>query len=251
MNLNKRVVVNPFDENLKKAGVPNPRGWDFHFQKYVFDGLSLEGKSVLDIGGGSGLASFWAVNRGLALSATVVDPLSDGANSEMRSQYSRMAKVLDLGNKVDFYEAALDEVGVSLGLFDIVLLHNSINHVNEEFTRTLTQSAEASESYRRFADLLLSHLEEGGRLVMSDCSSKNFFSQLGLPSPFAPGIDWRIHQTPAIWAELFSEQGFRLERTTWATRREFGLYGKLLLGNAIGAYLTTSQFTVELSKNLQ
>lgn len=241
--------MNSFDKGLKNARIPNPRGWDFHFQKYVFDGLSLEGKSVLDIGGGSGLASFWAVNRGLALSAIVVDPLSDGSNSEMRSQYSRMAKVLDLGNKVAFCEAALDEVGVSLGLFDIVLLHNSINHVNEEFTRTLTQSAEASASYRRFADLLLSHLKEGGKLVMSDCSSKNFFSQLGLPSPFAPGIDWRIHQPPAIWAELFSQQGFRLERTTWATRREFGSYGKLLLGNELGAYLTTSQFTIELSKN--
>ena len=64
-----------FDILLSQAGIPRSKGYDFYFSNYIYKDLDLDGKKILDIGGGNGIASFYALNLSPDCSAWVVDPI--------------------------------------------------------------------------------------------------------------------------------------------------------------------------------
>ena len=45
-----------FDHSLKKIGINRPRGYEFYFKNYIFENVVLNGKKILDLGGGNGIA---------------------------------------------------------------------------------------------------------------------------------------------------------------------------------------------------
>ena len=47
-----------FDVLLSEAGIPRPAGYEFYFSNYIYRDINLDGKKILDIGGGNGIASF-------------------------------------------------------------------------------------------------------------------------------------------------------------------------------------------------
>ena len=47
-----------FDNLLSEAGITRSDGYEFYFRNYIYKDIDLDGKKILDIGGGNGLASF-------------------------------------------------------------------------------------------------------------------------------------------------------------------------------------------------
>ena len=84
--------------------------------------------------------------------------------------------------------------------------------------------------------------KNGAKIIVSDCSNKNFWNDLGVRNPIAPSIEWNLHQPPHLWKLMFEELGCSHISTKWTTRREFLVPGKILLANKFCSYLMGSHF---------
>src|SRR5215468_7528117 len=71
----------------------NVRNLRRHLQ-YIFDGIDLRDREVLDIGGGSGLLAVYAAVCG-ARSAVCVEPEGAGSSSGMRSRFERFKSAVN------------------------------------------------------------------------------------------------------------------------------------------------------------
>lgn len=234
-----------FAEVAKLSGLKRTGGLLNYFKEQIFRDIDLCGKTMLDLGGGNGIASVYAILIGGCKKSVVVDPYDAGSNPGMLSQFDAMRSLFPSSDSLVLYNGFLKNYKCSDNVFDVVLLHNSINHISERFTETLLLNDEARRFYVQEFEFIRSRLKDQGLLLVSDCSNKNLFGDIGLKSPFAPSIDWRVHQPPNVWAQLLEQSGFKLSRTTWTSRREFGWVGRRLLANALCSYLTTSHFVME------
>ena len=72
-----------FDVLLSKAGISRSDGYGFYFSNYIYRDLDLDRKRILDIGGGNGVAPFYALNSSDSCSAWIVDPIVEGSNDLM------------------------------------------------------------------------------------------------------------------------------------------------------------------------
>jgi len=61
-------------------------------------------------------------------------------------------------------------------IFDIVILHNSINHLNEDACIKLKEDKAAKEEYKKYFRKLFQMTNSNARLIICDCSNKNFFN---------------------------------------------------------------------------
>jgi hypothetical protein len=131
---------------------------------------------------------------------------------------------------------------------DIVLIQDAINHFDEPACVTLTTDPASRERYEKIFTLIAALLKPGGTLIMSDCSSKNFFDAIGLQAPFAKEIEWEKHQPPQVWADVARPQGLELTKVRWSSPTRFGEWGKKLLGSSLAAWFFTSHFVMNLTK---
>ena len=92
--------------------------------------------------------------------------------------------------------------------FDIILLHNSINHLDETACINLLGDEASRTIYLNMCSKLSALASSGAKLIVCDCSRYNFFALLGIKNPFAPTIEWHKHQAPEIWVDLLSQVGF-------------------------------------------
>jgi ubiquinone/menaquinone biosynthesis C-methylase UbiE len=90
----EKIIMKKFDNLLSKAGITRSDGYEFYFRNYIYKDIDLDGKKILDIGGGNGLASFYALDSSANCSAWVVDPIAEGSNDLMFEQYDSMKKKL-------------------------------------------------------------------------------------------------------------------------------------------------------------
>lgn len=223
-----------------------------HVKRYLdklFHGVSLSGRTVLDVGGGNGMASFFAASRG-ASRVTCLEPLIDGSRTVMQDQFDALHRLTELD--VDLRRCTLDRYLEELPVadrLDVVVMNNVINHLDEEACARLHADAPARDRYLTVFRNLYHAMEPGGDLLVADCGRSNLFGSRGLRSPFAPTIDWRIHQQPDTWSSLLDEVGFTTTRLVWNAPRQLGAVGQVLLGNRLGAYLTTSHFILALRRN--
>ena len=231
--------MSEFDKSLKKIGIKRSRGYEFYFKNYIFSSIDFRGKTILDVGGGNGIASFYAVKYLGAKSSLVIDPLEDGSNDEMHSQYDAF---LDLfGKGVEFYQGYTNELADEKK-YDVLLLHNVINHVGEDIVHKLHYDNDTKIIFKERICDILSKGKLGGHLIVADCGRRNIFGDLKIHNPIAPTINWSIHQQPHVWQEIMEEIGCKHLKTNWTARRELGFYGKFLLSNPLISYLTNSTF---------
>lgn len=94
------MLKNDFDNNIKICSIRRSFGYGFYFQNYIFEGVDLKNKSILDLGGGNGIASFFAAHSDKSCRCTIVDPFEDGSNTLMNTQYKELSKVYDNAVKV-------------------------------------------------------------------------------------------------------------------------------------------------------
>jgi SAM-dependent methyltransferase len=234
---------------LKKTGMSgSEKNMRFRLNT-LFKGFDFEGKRVLDIGGGFGLLSFYAAAKG-ARKVVCIEPELAGSSSDAAAKFYRIQSATKLDD-VFLVQDTFQEYDPGDEKFDIVIIHNSINHLDEPACIALQDNDAARQSYSTIIQKLFSFSNEGARLLICDCSRYNFFSMLGLRNPFVPSIEWHKHQSPELWAKIFLQAGFSNPTIRWSSFSILGKAGKLLLGNKFIAFFLQSHFCLTLEKPIR
>lgn len=218
----------------------------YHSITTVFRGVPLRGANVLDVGGGAGFHSLYAAVNG----ATKVVCLEPGAEGS-RAEYGSPNQLPSNGaneTSVQFLPLMIQEFDPGLERFDVILLHNSVNHLDEQACIMLPCDFESLESYTRIFEKLADLANEGALIIITDCSSKNFFGLIRIRNPFAPTIEWNKHHQPSLWAGLLEHAGFTDSTTEWIVPQRLGSVGQKLFGNQVCAFFLSSYFRLTACK---
>lgn len=213
----------------------------------LFREVELVGRDVLDIGAGDGEVSLYAAAAG-AHSVLALEPEAAGSFTGMRSDFERYAEELALGERIALEGVTFQEFQAGERRFDVVVLTASVNHLDEEACQRLHVDEDAQQSYREIFAKLASVCRPGADLIITDCSRRNLFADVGLRNPIVPMIEWRKHQAPRVWRELLESAGFERPRLDWGAPNTLRRPGRLLLGNALAAYLLTSSFRLAMRR---
>jgi hypothetical protein len=175
-----------------------------------------------------------------------LEPESAGSSKGIKEKFSSINSEVGF-KKVYFIQETFQKYEPS-DIFDVVILHNSINHLNEDACIKLKERKIAKEEYRNIFSKLSKMTSSGSKLIICDCSNKNFFNLIGLRNPFAPSIEWEKHQSPEVWAKLLEECGFRKEKIRWSSPNRLGGVGNLLMGNRFISYFMASHFCLWMER---
>ncbi len=97
---------------------------------FIFKEIDFNNKRVLDIGGGSGIFSFYAACRG-ADKVVCLEPEAEGSSSGVQDTFLKLQRILGALN-VSLEKSTFQSFVSDGEKFDVILLHNSINHINEK-----------------------------------------------------------------------------------------------------------------------
>ncbi len=206
-------------EDLKLSHHPFKRS--FNYLKWAFKGIDFKSKSVLDIGGGNGIYSYFSRFMG-AKKAINLEPFEAGSKNVIINS----KEIIDKLN-VEFINQTIQEFQTK-EKFDIIILHDSINHLDELVFSKIHDSKIDFEKYSTLIGKISMLLNNDGTFVVSDCSRYNFWGILGLKNPFAPSIEWNLHQSPYFIKKLFERQGFEKFSIRWSPFKRFGFIGRIL-----------------------
>ncbi len=101
------------------------------YLNYLFKNISFNKKTMLDIGGGAGLFSFYAACLG-ANEVICLEPEAAGSRSGMVEKFKKLQSGLQTLVQVKLVSTTIQNFNPNDRKFDIILLHNSINHIDEE-----------------------------------------------------------------------------------------------------------------------
>ena len=213
---------------------------------YLFRDINFKDKKVLEIGSGIGLFSFYAACQS-AKEVVCLEPETDGSQDGMIQTFDKIKKELDLSNIVN-HSSTFQDFESKDENFDIIIMHNSINHLSED---NCIRMHKDDKSYNYYVDLfnkLFSISKLGCILVIADCTKYNFFNSLGIKNPFAPTIEWHKHQSPSLWSKALQESGFRNPVIRWTSFNALGNFGRIFFGNKVGSFFTKSHFCLTMEK---
>jgi len=213
----------------------------------LFRDIDFKNKRVLDIGGGYGLYSFYASCSG-AKKVVCLEPEAEGSSSGVTDKFHKLNKHLKRNNVV-LKPLTLQAFETEGDTFDVILLLDSINHLNETACVNLLKHSKSKAIYQEIFSKIYSLSGEGAKLIICDCSRYNFFALFKLRNPFAPTIDWHKHQSPALWAKLLREVGFINPKIRWSSFSRLRNWGKVLFGNKLMAYFLKSHFYLIMDKH--
>lgn len=212
----------------------------------LFRAIDFTNRMVLDIGGGSGLYSFYAACRG-AKKVVCLEPEAAGSSAGVTNKFYKLKKLLKQNNvelkRVTFQ--ALEPAGET---FDVILLHNSVNHLDETACINLLRESKSRTVYQEIFSKIYLLSNKGAKLIICDCSRYNIFALLNIRNPFAPTIEWHKHQPPEVWANLLGEVGFVNPKIRWSSFGRLRNWGKSLIGNKFIAYFFKSHFCLTMEK---
>lgn len=217
-----------------------------HQMGFLYKNTQFQDTSVLDIGGGIGLHSFFAISKG-ASKVTIIEPEGDGGHDQMLATFGQIKA--DLGDpNVELLQCRFQEFAAEGKAFDIVLIQDAINHFDEEACISLRKSQRSVAIYENLFEQIAALVAPGGHLVLSDCSPRNLFPTLGLKNPFDPNIEWHKHQPPSVWSDLAGTYGLVETSRRWSSPARFGRLGCSVLGNAPLSWFFTSHFVLTFQK---
>ena len=148
---------------------------------YLFRGVDLSGKTMLDIGAGEGLYSFYAACMG-ASKVVSLEPEAAGSSTGMAEVFERTASLLEQ-KQVQFVPQPLQDYEPSDESFDVLFLHASINHLDEDACTRLHHDPEAQTVYLELFDKLAALAKPGAKLIAADCARRNLFADLKVTNP--------------------------------------------------------------------
>src|SRR5690606_14229485 len=131
----------------------------------------------------NGLFAFYAAING-AEKVIVMEPEFDGSTAGIQKQFEQLKSLLGNLENVEFSNRTLQNY-TALNKFDVVLLHNSINHLDEDSCQRLHYDIEAQKKYLAIFEIICEICVPGAELIITDCSSQNFFAHIGVTNPFA------------------------------------------------------------------
>lgn len=215
----------------------------------LFENIELAQKNVLDVGGGRGLLTFYAAIKG-AKKAVCLEPEQEGSTNgmikgyyDLRMQFPETLPVELRSLKLqDYLQQSASE------MYDVIIMHNSINHLDEEACIHLLKSDACYKRYLTIFKNVFRVIKRGGVLIITDCSCNNFFNDIGVRNIFVPTIEWHKHQQPGTWISLLEEAGFRNAKVKWLSPNRLRKPGRLVMGNYFMSYLTRSYFKVKMEK---
>jgi SAM-dependent methyltransferase len=219
------------------------------FERYhdaLFASVRLTGRRVLDVGGGIGACSFWAALAG-ARDVVCLEPEKAGSTSGTSKRFQELARELALAN-ARLETISLQDLDAASETFDVVVMNNSINHLDEEACAALQASEVARRRYRaifkRIADLA------GGQadLIIADCTPNNLFPRLGLKHPVSRSIEWHKHHPPEVWARELTAVGFETIKIRWTPYARLGQLGWWLTANRPAAFVLTGHFILKMKR---
>ncbi len=239
-----------FETAISNKSYSNKKNLKRHLS-YIFRGIELNGKKVLDIGGGTGLLSLWAAVNGSE--AICLEPEDDGATHGVSLTFENMKNNISKSLNATLYKDTIQSFIIENKSsptpkgFDIVVLANTINHINEEAVMNI-DSNEAKEFFNFYFNEMFDIINHNGSIIITDCDRNNFFNDIGLKNPLMPTIEWNKHQSPFVWKKFLQNCGFKKIKISWTTPNSFGLIGRILLGNRLAAYFTLSHFKISAHK---
>jgi SAM-dependent methyltransferase len=235
-----------FDEELVSTRSDSARRKLRFFLDSLFKKTEFQNKSMVDVGGGNGIFTFYAACSG-ASEVTCLEPEAAGCRSGMISRFKKVQNRLQLAN-VRLVTETLQSFECDRPGFDIILLHNSVNHLDEPACIKLKNHSGSRDRYNSLFSKIFSIANDGAKLIVSDCSRDNVFAHVGMKNPFAPSIEWHKHQSPDLWVELLGGAGFCNPEVKWKAPSATRDWGEKLLGNRVASYFLTSHFTIEMQK---
>lgn len=207
----------------------------------------LKSKSMLEVGGGEGLFSLWALANGVE-KVILLEPEADGVTEGVGKRFINHKKALSIKNEqLMFFPLTLQEYEGERKTFDLVLSYNSINHLDEPACINLHNSETARSTYQKYFEKIYGLMRPGGHFIISDAGRINLWNQLGVTSPLAPTIEWEKHQEPSLWRQLLNDAGFSFVSLDWLRfypLRSLGFFGS----NRLISWVTTSQFILTMIK---
>lgn len=226
--------------------IHNSNNYIFYLNR-LFRFIDFHDKRVLDIGGGCGLISFYASLCG-AREVICLEPEAAGSFDDISKQFAKMESFFS-NHPVRFCAESLQEFDPrEQEPFDIILIHNAVNHLDEEACSVLHISDKAQKTYCDLFAKIASMSSSNARLIISDWSRYNIFPFLGLKNPFVPTIDWHLHQPPIVWSKLVRKAGFEVERIRWHAFSGLRSFGTFFLAKPVAAFFTTSHFYIDSKK---
>jgi SAM-dependent methyltransferase len=213
---------------------------------WMFSGVPLDGRSVLDIGAGAGAASFYAACKGASLVVSL-EPEAAGSRSGMQERFELTRRRLH-AHQVALRPETLQEFHADGECFDVLVSIASINHLDERACIHLLKDPAARATYAEMFSKLADLTKRGGHLIVADCSRRNVFGDLGVSNPLTPTIEWEKHQRPEVWANLLHDAGFRAPRIRWPAFNTLRWPGRFLLGNRVAAYFLRSTFCLTMER---
>jgi len=225
-------------EDLKLSHHPFKRS--FNYLKWAFKGIDFKNKTVLDIGGGNGIYSYYSRFMG-AKKAINLEPFEAGSKNVKINTKEISDKL-----RIHLINQTIQEFDTS-EKFDVIILHDSINHLDEPIFSKIHNSKKDFDKYSTLIEKISMLLNNGGTVVVSDCTRYNFWGMLGLKSPFAPSIEWNLHQSPYLIKKLFEMQGFEKFIIRWSPFKRFGLIGRVLTNfGFFPSFFMQSHFNIKI-----
>jgi len=202
--------------------------------------IDFQGKSVLDIGGGMGLASFWAACMG-ACTVLCLEPGADGSNT--LSNDAGVTASHTLSKRVKFSRMTLQELlhDPPAEKFDIVMSIASLNHIDEINCMQLHTNG-GWRAYRGYIRGVRGLMNKGGTFVVMDCCRFNLLEWLQISNPLRRSIESHKHWQPSMWARLMAQEDFDLLEVRYLSLNSFGRIGGCLMNNRLWGLLGTGDF---------
>jgi len=216
------------------------------YHQALFAGITFRDRRVLDVGGGIGACSFWAALAG-AREVICLEPEEAGATTGTSKRFNELAHELLLTNtRVE--TVTLQDLDVAPETFDVIVMNNSINHLDEEACIALRTSEAARQRYRDIFERVADMARTQADLVISDCTPNNLFPRLGLRHPISKSIEWHKHQPPVIWAEELTAVGFERPDIRWTSYARLGRLGWRLTANRLAAFVLNGHFILRMKR---
>jgi 2-polyprenyl-3-methyl-5-hydroxy-6-metoxy-1,4-benzoquinol methylase len=242
-----QVALDRYLDTIVQLGLYRKKQTLRYHMESVFRGVDLRDKTVIDIGAGSGIYSHYAACMG-AKEVVSLEPEADGSSPRMRERFLSAQKALGLTN-VTLQPLTFQEFNPNGMQFDVLLLHSSINHLNEQACIRLLESESARATYHAIFSKLASLACRGAILIAEDTSRSNVFAPFNVRNPLARDIEWHKHQSPRVWAALLGECGFVNPSISWPSFNTLGNAGRFLFGNKVISFLTISSFHLTMEKS--
>ena len=240
------MVSNFYQLVAEHGHYSNSKRLKHYLENQLFKGIDFKGKSLIDIGGGAGLYGFYAAVNG-AKEVVIMEPEFDGSSQGMIKGFNEINQLLGSLKNITHTTKVLEDYDRENNQFDYILMHNSINHIDEDACIVLKQDKAAQNKYLKFFNLLQEISKPETKLIICDCARSNLFGDMKIKNPIVRSIEWDKHQNPDVWAEFLEQAGYRKESISWNSPNAFGKLGTMFMNNKLAAYLTTSHFNMIMS----